>query len=149
MDVEPNEVFSQNELKNKGDYYIGTESSGDGQTMFIDVCFGDEFEKHDNNLEKNYEYFTRYAEDISDNMNYDVTVMTNSDDQTIMFQFTDWFPEESEEPKEDYASGGKVKEKVFIEYLNKDYNESVVSYGLVNTRAQSAWKELFLCVIQS
>jgi len=120
LDVEPNEVFSQNELKNKGDYYIGTESSGDGQTMFIDVCFGDEFEKHDNNLEKNYEYFTRYAEDISDNMNYDVTVMTNSDDQTIMFQFTDWFPEESEEPKEDYASGGKVKEKVFIEYLNKD-----------------------------
>ena len=120
LDVEPNEVFSQNELKNKGDYYIGTESSGDGQTMFINVCFGDEFEKHDNNLEKNYEYFTRYAEDISDNMNYDVTVMTNSDDQTIMFQFTDWFPEESEEPKEDYASGGKVKEKVFIEYLNKD-----------------------------
>jgi len=119
LDVEPNEVFSQNELKNKGDYYIGTESSGDGQTMFINVCFGDEFEKHDNNLEKNYEYFTRYAEDISDNMNYDVTVMTNSDDQTIMFQFTDWFPEESEEPKEDYASGGKVKEKVFIEYLNK------------------------------
>lgn len=107
LDAEPNEVFSQKELKNKGDYYIGTESSGDGETVFIDVYFGDEFEKHDNNLEKNYEYFTRFAEDISDNMNYEVSVMTNSDDQTIMFQFTDWFPEESEEP-EDYAKGGKV-----------------------------------------
>jgi hypothetical protein len=107
LDAEPNEVFSQNELKNKGDYYIGTSSSGDGETVSIDVCFGDEFEKHDNNLEKNYEYFTRFAEDISDNMNYDVTVMTNSDDQTIMFQFTDWFPEESEEPEE-YAKGGFV-----------------------------------------
>jgi dihydrolipoamide dehydrogenase len=79
LDAEPNEVFSQNELKNKGDYYIGTESSGDGETVFVDICFGDEFEKHDNNLEKNYEYFTRFAEDISDNMNYDVTVMTNSE----------------------------------------------------------------------
>jgi len=107
LDAEPNEVFSQNELKNKGDYYIGTESSGDGETVFVDICFGDEFEKHDNNLEKNYEYFTRFAEDISDNMNYDVSVMTNSDAQTILFQFTDWFPEESEEPEE-YDKGGKV-----------------------------------------
>jgi len=120
LDVEPNEVFSQKDLKNKGDYYIGTESSSDSKTVFIDVCFGDEFEKHDNNIDKNYEYFTRFAEDISDNMNYDVSVMTNNDAQTILFQFTDWFPEESEEPEEDYASGGKVKEKVFIEYLNKD-----------------------------
>jgi hypothetical protein len=109
LDVEPNEVFSQKDLKNKGDYYIGTESSSDSETVFIDVCFGDEFEKHDNNIDKNYEYFTRFAEDISDNMNYDVSVMTNSDAQTILFQFTDWFPEESEEPEEDYDSGGKVK----------------------------------------
>ena len=128
LDAEPNEVFSQNELKNKGDYYIGTSSSGDGETVFIDVCFGDEFEKHDNNLEKNYEYFTRYAEDISDNMNYDVTVMTNSDDQTIMFQFTDWFPEESEEP-EDYAKGGFVT-------LYDDYDKSA---GYVIEKENKFW----------
>ena len=128
LDAEPNEVFSQNELKNKGDYYIGTESSGDGETVFIDVCFGDEFEKHDNNLEKNYEYFTRYAEDISDNMNYDVTVMTNSDEQTIMFQFTDWFPEESEEP-EDYAKGGFVT-------LYDDYDKSA---GYVIEKENKFW----------
>ena len=110
LDVEPNEVFSQNQLKNKGDYYIGSENSGDGETVFIDVCFGDEFEKYDNNIGENYEYYTRFAEDISDTMNYDVNVMTNSDDQTIMFQFTDWYPEESEEP-EDYAKGGQIYEK--------------------------------------
>ena len=40
LDVEPNEVFSQKDLKNKGDYYIGTESSSDSKTVFIDVCFG-------------------------------------------------------------------------------------------------------------
>ena len=127
LDAEPNEVFSQNELKNKGDYYIGTESSGDGETVFVDICFGDEFEKHDNNLEKNYEYFTRYAEDISDNMNYDVTVMTNSDDQTIMFQFTDWFPEESEEPEE-YAKGGKLEKayEVILQLPNGKMNKRAV-----------------------
>jgi hypothetical protein len=96
--------------------------------VFIDVCFGDEFEKHDNNLEKNYEYFTRYAEDISDNMNYDVTVMTNSDEQTIMFQFTDWFPEESEEP-EDYAKGGFVT-------LYDDYDKSA---GYVIEKENKFW----------
>ena len=127
LDAEPNEVFSQNELKNKGDYYIGTESSGDGETVFVDICFGDEFEKHDNNLEKNYEYFTRYAEDISDNMNYDVTVMTNSDDQTIMFQFTDWFPEENEEPEE-YAKGGKLEKayEVILQLPNGKMNKRAV-----------------------
>ena len=113
LGVKGNEVFNQNELINKGDYYIGSENSGDGDTVFIDVCFGDEFEKHENNLEKNYEYFTRYAEDISDNMKYDVTVMSNSDANTIMFQFTDWFPEESEEPDYDeYADGGQMSDKV-------------------------------------
>jgi len=124
LDVEPNEVFSQKDLKNKGDYYIGTESSSDSETVFIDVCFGDEFEKHDNNIDKNYEYFTRFAEDISDNMNYDVSVMTNSDAQTILFQFTDWFPEESEEPEEDYADGGKVKQwkgNLYVKQTSVDY----------------------------
>ena len=139
LDAEPNEVFSQNELKNKGDYYIGTESSGDGETVFVDICFGDEFEKHDNNLEKNYEYFTRYAEDISDNMNYDVTVMTNSDDQTIMFQFTDWFPEESEEPEE-YAKGGQVLD------LKDVYNELRSKVGRLEINEET--KENINCDIR-
>ena len=140
LDVEPNEVFSQKELRNKGDYYIGTESSGDGETVFIDVCFGDDFEKHDNNLEKNYEYFTRFAEDISDNMNYDVTVMTNSDEQTIMFQFTDWFPEESEEPEEDYAKGGKVLD------LKDVYNELRSKVGRLEINEES--KDYIYCDIR-
>jgi hypothetical protein len=140
LDAEPNEVFSQKDLKNKGDYYIGTESSSDSETVFIDVCFGDEFEKHDNNIDKNYEYFTRFAEDISDNMNYDVSVMTNSDAQTILFQFTDWFPEESEEPEEDYADGGKVsKYKVpSIEEIRKYSDEELTDLRWAYNKVRNA-----------
>ena len=147
LDVEPNEVFSQKDLKNKGDYYIGNESSSDSETVFIDVCFGDEFEKHDNNIDKNYEYFTRFAEDISDNMNYDVSVMTNSDAQTILFQFTDWFPEESEEPEE-YASGGKVsKYKVpSIEEIRKYSDEELTDLRWAYNKVRNAapYEQMFV-----
>jgi len=43
------------------------------------------------------------------------------DNTTLVFIEREELEEESEEPYEDeYAAGGKVKEKVFIEYLNKD-----------------------------
>jgi hypothetical protein len=143
LGVKGNEVFNQNELINKGDYYIGSENSGDGDTVFIDVCFGDEFEKHDNNLEKNYEYFTRYAEDISDNMNYDVTVMSNNDANTIMFQFTDWFPEEIEEPN-DYADGGMTADgeiEYSFEYKDNEGDTYEDNYKSLS-EAKKAIKEI-------
>jgi len=135
LDVEPNEVFSQKELRNKGDYYIGSENTGDGEMVYIEVCFGDEFEKNINEVESNYEHFTKFAEDISDNMNYEVEVLTDNDNNTIMFQFTEWYAEDSEEPEEDYAKGGivtalydeKDKDKGYILERDKE-NENEKEY---------------------
>jgi hypothetical protein len=77
-------------------------------------------------------------------MNYDVNVMTNSDDETIMFQFTDWFPEESEEPEEDYAKGGKLEKayEVILQLPNGKMNKRAIL--LAKTKDDASKKALNL-----
>ena len=94
--VTPNEVFSQLELKEKGDYVI----EKDGNDWFLEICFGNEYEKATTELKDNYSSFISHVENETDGKYfYDLQALTDDNLKSVMFLF--------EKPK--YEKGGKIK----------------------------------------
>jgi hypothetical protein len=81
------------------DYYINNE---DDETL-------NDFGVPERALENRDKYYKEIFEKISDQF----------EDEEIYYKFRELNIDEASEEPEDYAHGGKVKEKIFIEYLNK------------------------------
>ena len=85
-------VFSQSDLLEKGNYVIEPERHGDGSPQaFIDICFGDNYAKAMDEIHSNYASYVSYAEKISNETVFlDVQVLSDDATKTIMFLFTDF-----------------------------------------------------------
>ena len=85
-------VFSQSDLLEKGNYVIEPERHGDGSPQaFIDICFGDNYAKAMDEIHSNYTSYVSYAEKISnETVFFDVQVLSDDATKTIMFLFTDF-----------------------------------------------------------
>lgn len=85
--VEPNVVFSQSELRKKGDYYTGEGASK--RDYFVEICFGDMYSDNIEEINTNYDSFIGYAEDISDGkLLLDVEVLSDDEYKSITFMFS-------------------------------------------------------------
>lgn len=134
------ERVSQTDLREKGDYVIESSLSQSGETeAYIDICFGDEYEKNKSLIEENYDSYKRYAEKITDGevLFNNVEVLTDDSSKTIMFLFTGYSGGDSR--NKELADGGNIDEKYPFEHKGKKFNVTPTN-AMKNDRGQALYK---------
>lgn len=101
--VEANEVIGRDYQK-IGDYNVDTDIEGDGsKNVFINVYFGDKYKDEDQKITKNYNEYASFLEKLADKKRYYAEVLTNDEDETVMFKFSN--PRTAK-----YEKGGSLKD---------------------------------------